>query len=312
MTVVVLGDLMLDREILGNVERLCPEAPVPVLAEQSTVDRLGGAGLAALFARRDGHDVVLVAAVAADEAGARLRELLAADGIRLVAMPLHGPTPEKIRLRSGGHLLLRLDRGDGGRCGPVDVLELLDVLASASAILVSDYGRGVTGRPELRAALDDRAGTVPLVWDPHPRGGPPLAGAGLVTPNRAEASSFLPAYVPEASVDRPAVAGDVRIAADTLRRRWAAAAVAVTLGKDGAMVADGTSAPWLVPAPFAAHGDPCGAGDRFASAAALALAAGAGAPEAVRAAVAEATAYVAGGGPMGLSSLEPSTVRGLV
>jgi rfaE bifunctional protein kinase chain/domain len=303
VSVVVLGDLMLDREILGDVERLCPEAPVPVLAERSTVDRPGGAGLAALFARRDGHDVVLVAAVAADEAGDRLRELLAADGIRLVALPLQGPTPEKIRLRSGGHLLLRLDRGDGGSCGPVDVGELLDVLASASAILVSDYGRGVAGRPELRAALDDYTGRLPLVWDPHPRGGPPIAGARLVTPNQAEASGFLGAHGPER--------GDVRVAADTLRRRWAAAAVAVTLGEDGAMLADGTRAPSLVPAPFAAHGDPCGAGDRFASAATLALAAGAGAAEAVRAAVAEATAYVAGGGPLGLSALEPSTVRGL-
>ncbi|HLL68893.1 MAG TPA: PfkB family carbohydrate kinase [Micromonosporaceae bacterium] len=310
---VVVGDLLLDREILGTVDRLCPEAPVPVLVEQSTVDRPGGAGLAAHFAVGDEGDVpqpwpevVLVAAVSRDAAGQRLLELLTAAGIRVVELPLLGPTPEKIRLRAGAHLLLRLDRGDGrSEIGPVPD-EALDAIHSAGALLVSDYGRGVLAQPRVYGALADRAPHTALVWDPHPRGGAPVAGAALVTPNRAEAAHFSDAApalgVRTNSTPRnadPLVAAAAG-QATRLRQGWSAAAVSVTLGERGAVVCDGRGVPTVVPSPFTAHGDPCGAGDRFASAAAAALAAGSSTVEAVRAAVAAATAYVSAGGALGL------------
>jgi D-beta-D-heptose 7-phosphate kinase / D-beta-D-heptose 1-phosphate adenosyltransferase len=328
---VVVGDLLLDREVLGDVERLCPEAPVPVLVERSIVDRPGGAGLAALFAASgddsagdpaggedsardagggdaDGAagatagEVVLIAAVSRDEAGDRLRELLAEAGIRLVALPLRGPTPEKIRMRAGEHLLMRLDRGD--RQSPVGKApsEAVDAIESARAVLVSDYGRGTAAQPALRAALAERAPHVPVVWDPHPLGGDPVADVRLVTPNRAEAAHFV--QVHKQGGTGPAAPGDPMLAAAAaaarLRRCWSAGAVAVTLGERGAVVSAGAGQPVLVPAPLVARGDACGAGDRFASAAASALADGVDVLEAVRAAVSAATAYVATGGALGL------------
>lgn len=98
--VVVVGDTLLDRDVEGVVNRLCPDSPVPVLDETEYVDRPGGAGLAAVFAAAQGAEVVLVTALADDAGGARLSALLAAAGVQVYALPLAGATPEKIRLRA--------------------------------------------------------------------------------------------------------------------------------------------------------------------------------------------------------------------
>jgi rfaE bifunctional protein nucleotidyltransferase chain/domain/rfaE bifunctional protein kinase chain/domain len=286
--VVVVGDTLLDRDVEGMVNRLCPDSPVPVLDETSAVDRPGGAGLAAVFAAAQGADVVLVTALADDAGGARLSALLAAAGVRVYPLALSGATPEKIRLRARGRVLLRHDRGGAsGEPGqPSD--EVLRVLAAASAVLVSDYGRGVAGQPALRAAL--AATRAPVVWDPHPRGPAAVPGVHLATPNESEVRELVPT-VPGASRLATASRG-----AQGLRRRWRAGAVAVTLGGDGALLCHAGSTPLVVPTAGSAEGDTCGAGDRFAAAASLALAQGALVSEAVQAAVAEASAYVAGGG----------------
>jgi rfaE bifunctional protein kinase chain/domain len=298
---VVVGDVLLDREVIGTVERLCPEAPVPVLAETSTVDRPGGAGLAALLAADHAdarsREVVLVGAFGRDDGGDRLRELLAQAGVRVVALPMHGSTVEKVRMRSGEHLLMRLDRGNGGVVGraPADALAAIE---AAGALLVSDYGRGVTGQPQLRTALAGRAHRVPVVWDPHPNGAVPVPAVSLVTPNSAEAARL----GSTSGCDLTASMAN----AEHLRRYWSAAAVTVTLAARGAVLSDGVRPPTLVPAPLRARGDSCGAGDRFASAAVAALADGMSTLDAVVTAVTEATAFVAAGGVLALIE-EPDT-----
>ncbi|WP_036392276.1 PfkB family carbohydrate kinase [Micromonospora chokoriensis] len=286
--VVVLGDTLLDRDVEGVVNRLCPDSPVPVLDETAATDRPGGAGLAAVFAAAQGAEVVLVTALADDAGGARLTALLAAAGVQVYPLALAGATPEKIRLRARGRVLLRHDRGGAsGEPGqPSD--EVLRVIGAASAVLVSDYGRGVARQPALRDAL--AATRAPVVWDPHPRGPAAVPGVHLATPNESEVRELVPA-LPGASRLATASRG-----AQGLRRRWRAGAVAVTLGGDGALLCHAGSTPLVVPTSGSAEGDTCGAGDRFASAASLALAQGALVSEAVQAAVAEASAYVAGGG----------------
>ncbi|MEU7751793.1 PfkB family carbohydrate kinase [Micromonospora sp. NPDC049171] len=286
--VVVLGDTLLDRDVEGVVNRLCPDSPVPVLDETAASDRPGGAGLAAVFAAAQGAEVVLVTALADDAGGARLSALLAAAGVQVFPLALSGATPEKIRLRARGRVLLRHDRGGAsGEPGqPSD--EVLRVIGAASAVLVSDYGRGVARQPALRDALS--ATRAPVVWDPHPRGPAAIPGVHLATPNESEVRDLVPA-LPGASRLAAASRG-----AQGLRRRWRAGAVAVTLGGDGALLCHAGSTPLVVPTPGSAEGDTCGAGDRFAAAASLALAQGALVSEAVQAAVAEASAYVAGGG----------------
>ncbi|WP_430501093.1 PfkB family carbohydrate kinase [Micromonospora trifolii] len=286
--VVVLGDTLLDRDVEGVVNRLCPDSPVPVLDETAATDRPGGAGLAAVFAAAQGAEVVLVTALADDAGGARLSALLAAAGVQVYPLALAGSTPEKIRLRARGRVLLRHDRGGtfGEPGQPSD--EVLRVIAAASAVLVSDYGRGVARQPALRDAL--AATRAPVVWDPHPRGPAAVPGVHLATPNESEVRELVPA-LPGASRLATASRG-----AQGLRRRWRAGAVAVTLGGDGALLCHAGSTPLVVPTPGSAEGDTCGAGDRFAAAASLALAQGALVSEAVQVAVAEASAYVAGGG----------------
>ena len=302
---VVVGDALLDRDLDGQAERLAPDAPVPVVDDPAERRRPGGAALAAtLAATLDGRAVVLVTALAGDEAGGALGGLLEAAGVEVVDLGLAGPTPEKIRVRAQGHSLLRLDRASRpGRVGPLDRAGRR-ALAGAGAVLVADYGRGVAAEPGLRAALADLPSRRPLVWDPHPRGPAPVPGARLATPNRAEAAGF----VPEVPGDGLAA---VTARARRLAERWMAAGVAVTLGPGGALLAEGAGAPLVVPAPAATTGDPCGAGDRFSATAAGLLGDGALPSEAVAGAVAAATAFVTAGGAatVRLSPTTPATAR---
>jgi len=285
---VIVGDTLLDRDVEGTVRRIAPDAPAPVLDEEHVRDRPGGAGLAALLAAGHGYDVALVTALADDAGGARLSELLAAAGVEVFALPLPGATPEKVRLRARGQVLLRLDRGGAAHPPGAAPETALAVLGDAAAILVSDYGRGVARHPALRRALEQAR--APMVWDPHPNGPPPVAGVRLVTPNEAEVRTL----AGDAGGGSPLTVA--QRAGQLLRQRWRAGAIAVTRGADGAVLCHSGPTPLVIPAPAAADGDTCGAGDRFAVGAALALAGGALVSEAVQEAVAAASDYVAAGG----------------
>ncbi|GAB2859754.1 D-glycero-beta-D-manno-heptose 1-phosphate adenylyltransferase [Streptomyces deserti] len=279
---VVVGDALLDRDLTGRAERLAPDAPVPVVDDLGERTRPGGAALAAYLAARDGRDVTLVAGVGDDPASRELRRLLE-PWLRLVPLPLTGPLPEKTRVLAQDAPVVRLDRGDGRVREATD--EAREAVRSASAVLVSDYGRGTAD-----ALRDVLAARPPLVWDPHPRGGPPVPGTRLVTPAEKEAH----ASAPQDGAPRRGLHAAAHSAA-ALVRQWRTAAVAVTLGARGALLSYGEH-PLLVPAPSAHHGDSCGAGDRFAATAAGLLADGALVGEAVEGAVAAATGFVGAGG----------------
>src|SRR5215207_6861496 len=103
---IVVGDALLDRDVEGRVERICPEAPVPVVEQECMVARPGGAGLAAALAAADGYEVVLVTALGDDAGGWELEALLAAAGVEVVDLGLVGQTPEKVRVRAYGRLLV--------------------------------------------------------------------------------------------------------------------------------------------------------------------------------------------------------------
>jgi D-beta-D-heptose 7-phosphate kinase / D-beta-D-heptose 1-phosphate adenosyltransferase len=298
--VVVVGDRLLDCDITGAADRLCPDAPVPVLTETGAVRRPGGAGLAATFLALDGSDVVLVGAAGSDEAGDAVRRLLRDIGVELCEVPYDGPTPEKIRLRAGAHPLLRLDRGVtlGHFARPPAAVTA--AIREASAVLVSDYGRGITALTGIRRALTDVVARSPVVWDPHPKGSTPVPGARLVCPNRAEASIFSAAHgahlngqpVPDPS----AVAAEARL----LRGAWRVDAVAVTMGADGAVLAEADGTPVILATEATSGHDACGAGDRFSAAATTALAQSGSVREAVSHAIASASQYVAADGPASL------------
>src|SRR4051812_2693096 len=223
------------------------------------------------MAARDGHDVVLVTALGDDPAGRRLEGLL--HSVRVVRLPYDGPTPVKQRVRAGGQSLLRLDSGTrpGTVLGIPD--DVRDVVHGAAAVLVADYGRGVGAVPALREILSRLPRRVPVVWDPHPKGASPVPGARLVTPNRSEAALFAERLGVRPPAARTMLA-EVGARAEGLVERWDVQAVAVTLGAGGALLSYGAGAPVVTPAPEVSCIDPCGAGDRFAVSAALALGAG--------------------------------------
>jgi rfaE bifunctional protein nucleotidyltransferase chain/domain/rfaE bifunctional protein kinase chain/domain len=290
--VVVLGDVVLDRDIVGRAERVCPDAPVPVVDVDSVQERPGAAGLAALLCCAPGVDVGMVAPVADDPDGGRLARMLRRE-LDLLPVPHQGSTRRKTRVRSAGQSLVRLDSGGPGFPSEPPLSAVRDFLAGADVVLVSDYGAGVTREPGLRDLLTDAARRSVLVWDPHPRGGAPVPGCTLVTPNLTEALAAVGAD------DEPGPAPPPEAVAAELRRAWQARAVAVTVGSGGAFLAMAGSEPLLVPAPEVTNGDPCGAGDRFAATASVSLARGAVLSEAVVDAVAEASAWVAAGGTEG-------------
>lgn len=286
---VVVGDALLDRDLEGRAERLSPEAPVPVLEDLTQRARPGGAGLAAALATADGREVILITALADDEPGRELARLLDEAGVEVIDLGLAGRTPEKVRVRSDGRTLLRLDRGDAD--APVGAANgrATRILGSAGGVLVADYGRGVTADARLRQALTSLAPRTPIVWDPHPRGGDPTPSVRLATPNAAEAARFTSGAGGDSL-------GAVAERGRALVRKWSAAAVAVTLGKRGAVLVTGDGPPMVVPAPSSPMTDSCGAGDRFAATAAAMLADGALPSEAVTGAVMAASAFVAEGG----------------
>ncbi|MBM7807042.1 rfaE bifunctional protein nucleotidyltransferase chain/domain/rfaE bifunctional protein kinase chain/domain [Geodermatophilus bullaregiensis] len=288
---VVVGDALLDVDLVGSASRLTPDAPVPVVEDVETRERPGGAALAAVVAAQaTGREVVLVTPLADDEGAGRLRALLAGR-VRLVAIPATGGTAVKRRVRVGDHSVVRIDSGSPTVALGGLPAEAADVIRDAAAVLVADYGRGTTADPAVRAALDGAGG--PVVWDPHPRGAAPVPSVRLVTPNGAEAARVASAAGVPADGDGLAAVG---ARAEALIRTWGVGAVAVTLGARGALLSYGGGAPMVVPAVPVTGGDPCGAGDSFAAAVALALADGAVTGEAVAAAVAFAGDFVARGG----------------
>lgn len=296
--IVVVGDVMLDRDVTGNSERLSPDAPVPVVDVEHVHASPGGAGLAALLcAGRAGGvpgpapAVTLLAPLAEDAAAEELRSALG--GIEIHALGHEGATRTKTRIRSAGQTLVRVDEGGPGTPLDVDSGHLAAVLGTADVVLVSDYGGGVTRDETVRAALARVAPRVPMVWDPHPRGGEPVPGCTVVTPNLAEARSALVA-LHAGSAPGPAGVTDEDLA-EALRAGWDARSVAVTAGALGAFLATSGTAE-LVPTVPVDSSDPCGAGDRFAASVAVQLGAGGSVHRSVAAAVTSAAHWVEAGG----------------
>jgi D-beta-D-heptose 7-phosphate kinase / D-beta-D-heptose 1-phosphate adenosyltransferase len=295
---VVLGDSMLDIDIEGDASRLSPEAPVPVVDVTRQRRRPGGAGLAALLAARSGQDVILITALGSDDLGDALLNLLT-DHVEVCSLPLEGSTVCKCRVAAGEIPMLRVDSGSGrARRTPLPPAAVR-ALTSAGAIMVADYGRGVAALPTIRQALLEMH-SVPVVWDPHPRGPAPVRGCTVVTPNADEARL-------SCGADHPAEQGR------QLCENWQARSVAVTIGSRGAVLTEATDPPRTTHVPVLdlarprpGRLDACGAGDQFAVAAAVALLEGADVRQAVRAAVSSATQFVHDGGATHVSTVSGS------
>ena len=194
--VLVLGDIMLDRFVYGTVERISPEAPIPVLRIAEETAMLGGAGnvlrnLAALGARPHG-----IAVVGEDAAGAELAALAqacvapAGGAVELVAAATR-PTTMKDRFIAAGQQLLRVDRDPTGTLDAATAARVeaaaLAAVGQAAAVVLSDYGKGLLSDALIAAVIAAAARLGrPVVVDPKGRDFARYRGAAWVTPNRRE------------------------------------------------------------------------------------------------------------------------------
>jgi D-beta-D-heptose 7-phosphate kinase/D-beta-D-heptose 1-phosphate adenosyltransferase len=309
--VLVVGDIMLDRFIVGRVTRISPEAPVPVVLFQSDYVRLGGAANVAHNLAALGGRPSLVGIVGADGAASRLREQLALAGVNgdgLVEDRARATT-EKVRVvTERNQQVARIDyEHDADASGAVEralVERIARLGPGARVLLVSDYLKGAITRPVVEALLAVAASAntggaagvrIPLIVDPKIPHLAAYAGAMLVTPNHHEAEV--------ATQLRVRTDKEARQAARDFRTRTRCEAVLITRGAHG-MWLSGPDAEGSIPAVAREVSDVTGAGDTVVATLALALAAGATMAEAAMLANHAAGIVVGKFGPATLTAPE--------
>jgi D-beta-D-heptose 7-phosphate kinase/D-beta-D-heptose 1-phosphate adenosyltransferase len=273
LRVCVVGDVMLDRFVVGRVTRISPEAPVPVVRFEREYLRLGGAGNVAQNLTALGAQVSLIGVVGDDEASKRLRSLLGETGISPDGLVCDAarPTVEKVRIVTDRNQ--QVARIDYERDADVEAdveRHVIDRIAAAArganALLVSDYLKGTITRSIVEALLRFKTESSPLVVDPKIPHLSCYAGATLVTPNHHEAET--------ATHSRIRTAEDARRAALSFRERARCESALITRGEQG-MWLSSPDADGGIPALAREVSDVTGAGDTVVATVAIALAGGA-------------------------------------
>jgi rfaE bifunctional protein kinase chain/domain len=274
--VVVYGDVMLDEFVWGDVTRISPEAPVPVVDIRRESVHLGGAANVLANLRALGVRADVVGVVGDDRAGERVRDELreaGAEGAGESLVVEEGrPTTVKTRIIAHSQLVVRADRE---RRTPVEGLAaeriaeaLRRLLEGADALVVSDYDKGaVTPRVLAEVLPLARAAGVPALVDPKIRNFGAYRPATLVTPNHHEALRLTDS---EDDTDEGAAA-----AARAIRRRLGCESVLITRGERGMMLLEGDGEPVYVSTAAREVYDVTGAGDTVIATLAAALASGA-------------------------------------
>ncbi len=292
--VLVVGDVMLDRYWFGEVERISPEAPVPVVKVVRTEERPGGAAnvarnVAALRARAS-----LLSVTGDDEAGASLTRLLAAEGIRT---SFHRdpalPTTVKLRVIGRQQQLLRIDFETAPSheilAGKLADFERL--LPEADVVILSDYGKGGLAHIATMIGAARAAGKTVLV-DPKGEEWDKYRGATLITPNRSEFRQVVGRWRDDAELE---------VKAEALRASLALDALLVTRSEDGMSLFTAGRADHI-PARAREVYDVSGAGDTVIATLGVLLAAGATLAAAVRIANEAAGVVV---GKLGTATVTP-------
>ena len=299
--VLCVGDVMLDRFAYGEVERISPEAPIPVFRHQHEATMAGGAGNVLRNLSAIGVTARIFAVIGDDGAGAELRALIEAEpGAQAELFAAKGrETTIKTRYIAGSQQLLRADRETTTDIGPGMAERIVATVAAAlaetDAVVLSDYGKGVL-TPEVTARIIEAARKAgkPVVVDPK---GPDMShyrGASVVTPNRRELA--------EAAGTAVSNDAEIIIAAEKLIAGCGIEAVLVTRAKDGMTLVTAAGAEHLDAMKREVF-DVSGAGDTVV--ATLAAAIGAGVALADAAGIANAAAGVVVG-KVGTAAVEKS------
>lgn len=275
--VAVLGDLMLDEYLFGEVSRISPEAPVPIVRVQREKAVLGGAANVAANLKAVGAEPILLGTLQNDAAGDRLMGLLAAMEICVDGLVLDSSRPTIIKTRVIGQQqqMLRIDREDTVPLRPGVVKNLKKSLAKhlegVGALVISDYAKGVICGDLMDAVRElclERG--VPWIVDPKPDHKALYQGATLMTPNTKELSEL--ARMPAKTDPEVAKAGG------TLAEELGLAGLLVTRSERGmALIASEElhREPWMIPTEAREVFDVSGAGDTVIAVFSAAVSAGA-------------------------------------
>ena len=268
--IAVVGDAMLDVYLRGDVERISPEAPVPVVRVHDRRYALGGAGNVAQNVRAVGATCDLVATIGDDFGGRQICAMLGAMTADLGSLvTVNRPTTMKTRVVARSQQVVRVDEEDDGDLAGADVHRLLSAVrsavAEADALVLEDYNKGVLVPQVIEAAMEAaRTKQIPIVVDPKYRNFFLYRGATIFKPNRRELESAMGA---DLDVDHP----DALTATLT---RLGAEHLLLTLGDRGMVLVSSDGVFKRVPTVAREVYDVVGAGDTVTAYLALVLAAG--------------------------------------
>jgi D-beta-D-heptose 7-phosphate kinase / D-beta-D-heptose 1-phosphate adenosyltransferase len=292
-TVLCVGDLMLDEFVYGEVSRISPEAPAPVIAVQRSETNIGGAGNVARNIAALGARCIFVGLIGEDEAGTRLKEALSQQSLieTVLVCDSERPTTRKVRFVSE-HFSTHMLRADWELASPASVgIEqklidaILPLLPRADIVLLSDYAKGVLTARVIRNVIDAaRKLGKRVIVDPKSANFAIYRGATLLTPNRKEFA--------EATRSRADSMESIAEAAQDAMQLADCDAMLVTQSEQGMTLVPRSGEAIHVPAHPVKVRDVSGAGDTVAAVLAVALAAGADWEAALRMATAAAAVAV--------------------
>ncbi len=199
LRILVVGDIMLDRYWFGEVNRISPEAPVPVVKVVRKEDRLGGAANVARNCVALGAQASLIGLIGADEAGAAVQELCQTDGVRpYLCKDPSEPTILKLRILGRQQQLLRVDFENPPSAAVLEQLHqhFSDVLASHDVVVLSDYAKGALSQVEM-LITQAREKNIPVLVDPKGDDYSRYKGASSITPNRVEMQQAVGKWISE-------------------------------------------------------------------------------------------------------------------
>jgi rfaE bifunctional protein kinase chain/domain len=298
--VVAVGDAMLDEYLVGDVERISPEAPVPVVRIRERRYALGGAANVAQNVVATGAECRLVTAIGDDAAGSQLSTMLSDIGVRRGVLTVGRPTTRKTRVVARSQQLVRIDDESDDDLAPADAKRIAtaleELIGDADALILEDYNKGVLV-PSVIARAIELAGSrsVPVVVDPKYRHFFAYRGATIFKPNRRELEAALGAAV---DLEHPQ-------AIPSAIERLGVEHLLLTLGERGMVLASRGGALKSVPTVAREVYDVVGAGDTVTAYLATVLGAGGSAEEA-----AVIANYAAGVevGKLGAATVSPTEV----
>jgi rfaE bifunctional protein kinase chain/domain len=296
--VLVVGDVMLDRYWFGDVERISPEAPVPVVRIARSEERPGGAANVARNVAALGGNATLLSVTGDDDAGAAIERLVAAEGVRT---SFHRDaalaTTVKLRVIGRQQQLLRIDfeTAPSHEVLAHKLAAFEPLVAGSDVVILSDYGKGGLAHITTMIGLA-RAARRPVLVDPKGDDWERYRGATLITPNRAELRQVVGRWRDEA---------DLTARAQALRARLEFGALLVTRSEEGMTLVTDAGA-LTIPAQAREVYDVSGAGDTVIATLGTLVAAGASLADAVRIANEAAGVVV---GKLGASVVLPTELH---